>query len=129
MNWLLCIYDMRLWFDEDFTPQIIKELDFEPEIGLNLEIDNKVYHVCSLSHGKKMAGANVIEFNEEVEEEEYHDDFKCPYCGHINNDAFELEDEGETECGHCGSLLEYNREITISYSVTPKKKNEAIKIS
>lgn len=128
MNWLLAIYDMQLWFDDDFKPQIVKEIDFEPEIGLNLEIEGKVYHICSLHHKKQIAGARVIEFVEEPEEE-YDGDFKCPYCSYINYDAFELEDEGETKCGRCGSEVEYSREVSISYSVSPKRKNEAIKIS
>ncbi|MBC2684688.1 hypothetical protein U9R71_22185 [Bacillus toyonensis] len=55
--------------------------------------------------------------------------FKCPYCGYEDSDAFELsDDEGEIECGECGSKVEYRREITINYYATPSKLNRPITI-
>lgn len=128
MKWKLCLYEAKSWFNKKFEPKVIKELDFEPEIGMNVEVNGKVYYICSLSPGKNIASAKVIEFNNDPAEE-YNEDFTCPFCGYVDHDAFELEAEGVINCGGCGSKLEYSREITISYSVIPIKKNEPIKVS
>lgn len=54
--------------------------------------------------------------------------FICPYCGDVDNDAWELyENEGETDCPCCESTLEYTRRELwdggeLEYIVKPKKR-------
>jgi hypothetical protein len=121
-------YDMRQWFDDKFESELIKEVEFEPEVGLNLEIGGQVYHICAMFPKGKIAGLEPITLEEEPEEE-YNDDFICPYCKTKDQDAFELnDDEGTTECCYCGSKLEYTREYTVTYTVSPKRPNEPFKL-
>jgi hypothetical protein len=49
----------------------------------------------------------------------YHDDSpKCPYCGHVMRDAFELPDDGTVDCD-CGKTYYCSRIISVSYVTTP----------
>lgn len=52
----------------------------------------------------------------------YQDAPVCPYCGHHQRDAWEInfgpgaEGETEIECGECGEAFAASRICTISYS-------------
>ena len=47
----------------------------------------------------------------------------CPYCGHLDEDSYELGDGGEgcgeTECGECGKPFAWVRSITVNYTGKP----------
>ncbi|WP_161805274.1 TFIIB-type zinc ribbon-containing protein [Sporosarcina globispora] len=70
---------------------------------------------------KNMLCAEPVKLNKKAEEIEYSSKFKCPFCGSVNHDAWELSDEGETYCGSCGSDLEYESVVTVEYNIRPKK--------
>ncbi|KZL88653.1 hypothetical protein [Clostridium magnum] len=104
------------------------DLDERPEIGSNLEIDNNLYSVCMIME-HNMVGVRAFNFKDDDEvDETLESEFTCPYCGHIYQDAFELEDTGERTCTRCNSELEFERVVTVEYSVIPKKKADVIKI-
>ena len=48
-----------------------------------------------------------------------HDVIKCPWCGHIDRDAWERDDEGQDECGKCGKAFEWTRHATVTYTARP----------
>src|SRR5690625_1186265 len=91
------------------------------EFGGFIVIDGKTYRHCMYNREKDILGVKLVDFNEKGKEIEYSSDFICSYCGNVDHDAWELGDSGETECGACGSELEYEREITIEYNIRPKK--------
>ena len=102
---------------------VIATIKNQPKISDNLKIGNKIYHVGMIDLEKHHIGVHEINFIDEDEvEETLEDEFTCPYCGYIYNDAFELQDEGDIKCPNCSSELEYSRIINIEYSVTPIKK-------
>ena len=108
--------EMKLIKDiEDIT--LFEDLEF----GGFIIIDGKSYHHCAYHKVKDILIVEPMDLNEHGEKVEYSDDFVCPYCGNINQDAFELSDDGETECSSCGSELEYERIVTVGYSIIPKK--------
>jgi len=39
----------------------------------------------------------------------------CPYCGYIHEDSWDLSDDGETECDHCGKEFSFQRDVEITY--------------
>lgn len=84
-------------------------------------IDGKSYRHCMYSIERGLLRVEPVKLNKSAEEIEYSSDFKCPFCESINHDAWELSDEGETECSSCGSDLEYERVVTIEYNIRPKK--------
>ncbi|WP_243765414.1 hypothetical protein [Bacillus arachidis] len=60
---------------------------------------------------------------------EYENHLTCPYCGGKNYDAFELSEDNDTiNCGKCGSEIEYSREVEVTYSTRPVKRNNPIKL-
>lgn len=47
----------------------------------------------------------------------------------VDRDAWELSDDSdETQCGSCGSYIEYERVITVEYNTYPKKCTTVIKV-
>lgn len=48
----------------------------------------------------------------------------CPYCGHIEHDAWEidfgpgLDGDAEMGCGSCGEDYHCSREVSVTYSTT-----------
>lgn len=105
---LVKIVDSTMYTDFDFGGFIV--------------IDGNSYRQCMYSPKKEILCVEPVELNEQPEEIEYSDDFKCPFCNSVDYDAWELrEDEGETYCGSCGSDLEYERVITVEYNIKPKK--------
>lgn len=121
MNWELYSLDRRNinYSDLSENETIITTIKNQPKISDNLKIGNRIYHV----------GVHEINFiDEEDIEENLEDEFTCPYCGYIYNDAFELQDEGNINCPNCSSELEYSRIVTIEYSVTPIKRSKITKI-
>lgn len=105
------------------------ELKERPKIGSNLEINNNVYSVCMIMGENNSVGVRKVNFKDEEEiDETLEDEFTCPYCGYINEDGFELEDNGEYNCPRCNSELEFERVVAIEYNVIPKKKADVIKV-
>ena len=50
---------------------------------------------------------------------EYTDDIVCPYCGYTHRDSWELgADYGDHDCGSCGKIFLYERDIVVSYSTS-----------
>lgn len=50
-------------------------------------------------------------------EHEYTKNIVCPYCGYEEHDSWEFQGEcGETECGECGKIFIWSRNVEIDYS-------------
>ncbi|MCY9513288.1 FmdB family zinc ribbon protein [Paenibacillus apiarius] len=120
--WQLRIYDRKHFWDDNYhLMELVKEVPEEPSTECIYEIDGKTYRWCAISPENKVIGIKEISINSDPEEESDYE-FKCPYCGSIYHDAWELpSDEDKIECGNCGSEIEYERNIEITYTVTPVK--------
>ena len=128
MTWQMRIYDStHFWNREYQAMELIKEVTEEPDLGSLFEINDKFYRGCAKSPKSKVFGIEEITFAEEIEEKE-ETDFTCPYCLYEDVDAFELSNEGTGECSNCGSEIEYERVVEVSYRVSPIKRNMPIKI-
>ena len=45
------------------------------------------------------------------------DEITCPWCGHEESDSGENDDsDDEYECGECGGIFSYERDVTVTYS-------------
>jgi hypothetical protein len=131
--------EIRLYdFDTSFTGNdeemvLVKKID-ELKMYKNIEfggfivIDGKSYRHCMYNSKKDILAVEPVNLNEEPEEIEYSSDFECPFCGSIDQDAWELDDEGETHCGSCGSELEYEKVVTVEYNIRPKKCAQITKV-
>lgn len=125
--WQLRIYDWKHFWDGNYhLMELVKEVSEEPGTECIYEIDGKTYRWCAISPENKVIGVKEISLNREPEEV-YDDEFKCPYCRTIHHDAWELSsDDGTIECPRCGSELDYERNIEITYTVTPVKMTEVV---
>ncbi|PZM62592.1 hypothetical protein [Paenibacillus dendritiformis] len=127
--WQLRIYDMKHFRDANYhLMELVKEVSEEPVENYIYEIDGKTYRWCAKSSKNKVIGVDEISINKEPEKEN-DDDFKCPYCGDIYHDAWELSKEDDTiECPCCGSEIEYERNVRITYTISPVKMMPIVKL-
>ncbi|MGG1444359.1 hypothetical protein ABE354_20330 [Brevibacillus laterosporus] len=123
--WKLRLYDSeKFWSNAYDGMELLGVVESEPDFENNLLIDGKTYKICASSPKEKVMGLRKIHLiDDEDIEIEWDEDFICPYCKEVDEDAFELSDEGETQCRNCGSRIAYEREVIPHYRVTPVKKN------
>jgi predicted RNA-binding Zn-ribbon protein involved in translation (DUF1610 family) len=126
--WELRIYDReQFWADNFHLMELVKETQEEPEEDSMFEIEGKIYRWCSKSPKHKVIGIEEIKLNTDPEEED--GEFKCPYCGLVDDDAWELSaNEDTVECGSCGSTIEYERHYEVTYTVSPVKIANIVKL-
>lgn len=124
----ICLLSPGEFLQIEGKRNIIKEIDYMPSLSSNFEIEGKTYHVVSTYKRESLIGVRPFKYKDEVEENLEEDNLTCPYCGYEDADSFELNDEGETSCGKCGSEMDYERVVEVSYISIPKKKNPIIKI-
>jgi hypothetical protein len=77
-----------------------------------------------ISQKKGVMGVEETEFDSTGQKNEYTFEkyITCPYCGHQNKDSWECtNDDGEIDCGACGSTFFYERIVDVSYSTSPIK--------
>ncbi|MRS25818.1 hypothetical protein [Bacillus sp. RIT694] len=129
MEYTIVKYDMELWFDENKEAEVIKVVKCDLAISANIMIDGKVYHVCAKYPQNNLIGVREIQLQSTPEEVEYEEYLTCPYCGEKDIDAWERsQDNDKIDCSTCGSEIEYSREVEITYSTKPIKRNNPIKL-
>ncbi|OXL83163.1 hypothetical protein BCV73_08785 [Paenibacillus sp. SSG-1] len=127
--WQLRIYDMKHFWDKNYhLMELVKEVAEEPDKDSIYEIDGRTYRWCAFSPEHKVCGIKEITLN--TEPDDVDDDYlTCPYCGSIDHDAWERSADDDTvECGSCGSTIEYQRNVQITYTVTPVKMADVIRL-
>lgn len=117
----------HFWKGDYEKMRLVKEVETEPNFHDNLEIEGKIYSGCACNFENKVMGVEEISLVDDPGEQN-EDEFTCPYCLHVDHDAFELNDSGTIDCSNCGSEIEYERVVEVSYMVMPVKKNNPIKI-
>ncbi|MCU4813635.1 hypothetical protein OCF19_26380 [Bacillus cereus] len=129
MKYTIVKYDIELWFDENTEAEVLKVIDCNLAIGVNVLIDGKVYHVCGKYPHNNLIGVKEITLLSTPVDNKYENYLICPYCGGKNRDARKRsQDNGIINCDKCGSQIEYSREIEITYSTRPVKRNNPIKL-
>lgn len=127
--WELRLYDSKHFWEDNFhLMYLIKEVKEEPNTDFIFEIDGKTYRWCASSPKDKVLGVKEINLVS-APEEENDIDFTCPYCHSVDHDAWDMSIDSDTiECGYCGSEIEYQRNVEVTYTVTPVKKSKTIKL-
>lgn len=78
------------------------------------------YSVCMVDFAMNLAVARKVNMSEKGVSREYTSNLTCPYCGYENLDSWEMADsDTESQCGVCGSVFSYDREIEVTYSSHP----------
>ena len=105
-----------------------KEMNKDLSFGGFIIIDGKSYSHCMYNEEENMLCVEPVELNEEAEEILDSEEFKCPYCGSVNDDAWEFSEEGEAECHSCQSYLKFEKNVIIEYNITPLKCSPVIRL-
>lgn len=123
-KWNLVEYDSDLFGYknqiEDY--KILKTTDKIPNINKLIKIDGRIYAPCYIDVEQKCFMAHEIKPSRY--EEEIDINLICPYCGYQDRDSWDLENYGEKECDRCGALLEWETEITRTFTTKLVKKPE-----
>lgn len=117
------IYELNEYDNEIYLGEANESIDF----GQLLLINNNYYRCCRFNTQDELFVRWVcVDGDLPKETETYSNDYlECPYCGYENENSFELPDEDdEYECPQCGSILKYNRQITVSYGVEVVDENK-----
>ena len=92
-------------------------------ISTSIKIGVNIYNVCMLDLVRSYIGVREVNFVSLDDVETTKDEnFTCPYCNHIDNDAFELGCSGEVNCPRCNSELSFETEVRCTYIVTPVRR-------
>jgi len=92
----------------------------EADIETLLEIDGETYAIGVLGVRDNDAGVRKIEINAATHACNYEYEMKCPYCGFMDCDSWELQDEGnEHACCRCNAIIGYERVVTVEYNSWP----------
>lgn len=98
------------------------------ELGQVLFVHGKYYFICTMNRKKDIAGVREATINLDPSDMDYEYLCTCPYCGRGDNDSWELYDEEEEhECGYCGGIFSYQREVTVQYCSQPIKPPKIVK--
>jgi hypothetical protein len=63
-------------------------------------------------------------FSEEYKLEDFGNTVaKCPKCGHLEQDSWELDDEGVFTCGNCESEFWYEKEVIVEFTTYAEKRS------
>ncbi len=117
---------MRIYLQE--TGEFLFEIP-EVDIGDICLLNQKHYYVVCVVHlVEKKAFVKQIEFKKNAVEKLFENHIICPYCSHELMDSWEHKDIGKMECGRCGSIFDYIREVSVSYSTYPDQAAEVIEI-
>lgn len=130
------LYDGNLVFDSNHEEMELiallpKVKMYETiQFGGFIEIAGTAYKMSSYNIEKDILTVKEVpklELN--PEETLYESDFICPYCKYVEHDAWELrEDDGEYQCGSCGSEMKYERHHEVTYSIEPVKHADYVKL-
>lgn len=122
-----CIKDQGIKaFESDFDYSSCPVL-FEADVSVCdvVRHNGKIYSVCMTNKGQGYAGVKEIKIDMDAEETNYKRNLVCPVCGWENNDSWELDDSDDAyECGCCGAVLEYTREVKVTYNAKVVKRPE-----
>jgi hypothetical protein len=94
-------------------------------IGYAFKYKNTYYSINRINRAAGFAAAKKLKIHEKGREHLYTRNIMCPFCGYEDYDSGEmLNEDGECECGACGSIFSYQRDIEVSYCSKPVKLND-----
>ena len=111
-------YNMDLFhnkFDWEKQPVIFERDDME--LSKLYRHNDRIYRVAASMSGKGYVGVVEVALKDPIEDVSYERNITCPVCGNKDHDSWEADDSDEEyECGHCNSILAYERDVEVTYS-------------
>lgn len=131
--------EIKLYLASDFATLLQEWDEVKPFKILNVDektdlwegainLNNKFYYVCC-SQGNNYQLRELEQFKIDEKETFDENEIKCPICGYEDVDSWEYDNEsGEKECVGCGALLEWSREVIVTYSAEIKQVVQPLKL-
>ncbi len=135
---------IELYLDKDFKSvlqdwsevPVFKTLEVEDDVDLwdkAIVLDGEFYYSVSRQDKDKYKIYKLDYLKLDAIEEEIEtwdeDEIKCPVCGKIWGDCWEIQaDSGEDYCDSCGATIEWERDISVTYSASVKEVVKPIKL-
>lgn len=120
-----------MWIYNRDRLEYIGETDKRLEINDIVKKDGEYYLVCAYEKEKDGEWCIIVHGTEYYKNKE--DSFgeqyiTCPVCGYKDKDSWEMHDEYDDhwECKNCGSILQVQRNIEITYDTYVKEPNKNI---
>lgn len=90
---------------------------------------NDIFYSVQITQGCDIGLVKLETLELDNVESNYESEITCPICGCQEQDSWEYKSDcDEYECGCCGAVLEYNREVTVEYRTIVKEKPEVKEI-
>lgn len=125
VKWIGTNEDLNQYVNFEFQV----EDDFEP-FAHNYIIDSKYYSPCSFDIKQCILVVQEYEIKGTKEDETFEDVLTCPVCGYVYHDCWEYsrDSEDDFECPICKSILEWEREYSVTYTTKVKSIAEPYKL-
>ncbi len=127
------LYDISNWCKQGYEIEdypYIGEVDMDLDLGQVVKVDDDYFVPGVLNHINRSAGVRKMQIDFEPESKHYESGLVCPYCGYEDRDSWELaDDDNEHECGRCGAIIAYERQVTVEYNSSPVKPPEVVTTS
>jgi len=87
---------------------------FAMESGLSL---NRLCPECKTADEKRIKREQAILYSSGEDTPCSTDEITCPWCGYEDGNSGECDDsDDEYECGQCGGIFSYERDVIVTYS-------------
>ena len=103
--------------------------DFEP-FDHTYVINGKHYSPCIFNIKDRILIVEEFEIKGNEEDETFENVLTCPVCNYVYHDCWEFSRDynDNLECPMCKSILEYQREYTVTYTTKVKKLSKPYKL-
>lgn len=119
--------DKYRFVEDKSSIPIIGEIEDEVALFRVYKINGRYYTPGSINHKDGYVGVHEVSMNHCPDKDEYESNLKCPYCGVIESDAWELDHEDdEYICGRCGAVYSYEKIVSVDYSISPVRPPDII---
>lgn len=128
--------DFKDIFQDWSEVPIFKTIEVEEDVDLwdkAIVLDGEFYSASRQDKNKyKIYKLEYLKLDAVKEEIETwgEDEIKCPVCGEIWGDSWEIQaDSGVDYCDSCGATIEWERDISVTYSASVKEVVDPIKLN
>lgn len=115
--------------DEDCLKHLLYKTEKDIDILQPFELNDKYYVGTCKRMKANILLVTEIKIKDKGDSIFSEGEITCPFCGVVDFDSCEKGGSNDKEeCGTCGSIFSFTREVEVSYSSEPVKKCEILKL-
>ncbi len=110
--------------DSDIVSEVESVSDLHRGV---IKVNGRLAVMCMLDQKSDRIFIEWVDEPKGKDEACYTDEIECPHCQYKNSDSWECSDsEDNEECGNCGSIFSYVREVSVTYSSKIVDRNDGV---